>query len=167
MFEITYEKVDYLINEIGIDGAINYKKVDSIESAVRELAPEGIDVYFESVGGAHADAALQLLNDFGRFVVCGQISEYQDESASVGPKHFTLVNTKRLRIQGYIIFDYLDRMGDYVETMAGWIQEGKVKWRETIREGLDSAPQALLDMFEGGNIGKMMIKLDELDPSLG
>jgi NADPH-dependent curcumin reductase CurA len=155
------EKVDYLLNVIGIDAAINYKKVDDIEAAVRKHAPQGIDVYFENVGGAHADAALQLLKNFGRFVVCGQISEYQDEKAAVGPKNFTLVNTKRLRIQGYLIFDYVDRLPEYCQRMGQWIAEGKVRWRETIRDGLENAPQAFLDMFQGKNIGKMMVKMGE------
>lgn len=157
------EKAAYLVDELGIDACINYKKVDDIEAAVREHAPHGVDIYFENVGGAHADAAINLLNEFGKFVVCGQIGDYQDLKAATGPKNFTEVNSKRLRIEGFLIFDYLPQMPKYFQRMGRWVQEGKIRWRETVVEGLDNAPQGLLDLFAGKNTGKMLVKLADIE----
>lgn len=159
------EKIDYLVDELGIDAAINFRKLDGaagIEAAVREHFPEGIDVYLELVGAEHADAALELLKEFGRFTVVGQLAAYDDEKSFRGPKHFTLVNTQSLTIQGFIAFNHMDKYGEFQQRMGSWIKSGQIKYQETIREGLDSAPQALLDMFDGKNVGKMMVKLGEL-----
>ena len=157
------EKAAYLVDELGIDACINYKKVDDIEAAVREFAPHGVDIYFENVGGAHADAAINLLNEFGKFVICGQIGDYQDLKAARGPRNFTEVNSKRLRIEGFLIFDYVPQLPKYFQRMGRWVQEGKITWQETIVDGLDNAPQGLLDLFAGKNTGKMLVKLSDLD----
>ena len=132
-------------------------------AAVREHAPHGVDIYFENVGGAHADAAVNLLNEFGKFVICGQIGDYQDVRSARGPRNFTEVNSKRLRIEGFLIFDYVPQMPKYFQRMGRWLQEGKITWQETVVDGLDSAPQGLLDLFAGKNTGKMLVKLADHD----
>ena len=153
------EKASYLVDELGIDACVNYKKTDDLEATVREHCPHGVDIYFENVGGEHADAAINLLNEFGRFVICGQISDYQDTGNAVGPKNFTEVNSKRIRMEGFLVFDYVPQMPKYVERMSRWIADGSIKWRETVVEGLEAAPQGLLDLFAGKNTGKMLVKL--------
>ncbi|GIX47827.1 MAG: NADP-dependent oxidoreductase [Candidatus Tectimicrobiota bacterium] len=150
-------KVQWLLEVAGIDAAFNYKTVPSLVDELGRLAPEGIDIYFENVGGAHLEAALEHMKPFGRIVLCGMISQYN--APSPGPRNLVHAVRKRLLLQGFIVSDHLERQAPFHADMAAWIREGKVKWEETIVEGLEKAPQAFIGLFHGENLGKMLVKL--------
>lgn len=155
------EKCQWLLDEAGVDAAVNYKTCGDLEAAVAQHAPDGIDVYFENVGGEHLVAALNLMNMKGRIAACGMISRYNDKDGSPqpGPHNLFLVVGKRIRMQGFIISDHSDRISDFNRDMAQWIREGKVKWRETVFEGLERAPEAFMGLFKGENFGKMLVRV--------
>ncbi len=148
-----------MVKAMGADEVINYKKVDDLTQALREAAPEGIDVYFENVGGAHLEAALNVMNPFGRIPVCGMIADYNADIPQPGPSNLLLINTKKLTMQGFIVTDYWEHYGEFVEQMGQWIKEGKVKSEETVYEGLENAAEAFIGLFEGKNKGKMLVKI--------
>lgn len=148
-----------MVKAMGVDAVINYKKTDDLTKALREAAPEGVDVYFENVGGAHLEAALNVMNPYGRIPVCGMISDYNAETPQPGPSNLLLINTKKITMQGYIVMDYWEHYGEFVEQMGQWMKEGKVTSEETIYEGLDNAADAFIGLFEGKNKGKMLVRI--------
>ncbi len=152
------EKVAYL-KELGIDHVIDYKAEPDLTAALTRVAPDGIDVYFENVGGAHMEAALMAARPFGRFALCGMISQYNDTDLGAGTRGLIMVVGKQLRLEGFIVSSHFDMMPAFVKEMAGWIAEGKVKARETVEEGIENAPAAFLKLFKGENLGKMLVKL--------
>ena len=158
------EKVAWLLDEAGVDAAFNYKKVDNLRAEIAKYCPEGIDIYFENVGGAHLEAALARMNQFGRIVVCGMISQYNATQPPLGPRNLTLVTTKRLTMKGFIVNDPFDRRLDFFRDMRKWLTAGKLKWKETIVEGIENAPAAFIGLFKGDNIGKMLVKVGS-DPT--
>ena len=152
------------LKSIGVDETINYKAHPdqrSLMAALKAAAPEGVDVYFENVGGDHLVAALDAMNNFGRIPVCGMISGYNDTAPRPGPWNLFNIIGKRLRVQGFIVSDHLDLLPDFMRDLAKWVSEGKVKWQETVEEGIENAPAAFLKLFSGGNTGKMLVKLDK------
>ncbi len=148
-----------MVKAMGVDAVINYKKVDDLTQALRDAAPEGIDVYFENVGGAHLEAALEVINPYGRIPVCGMIADYNADVPQPGPSNLLQINTKKLTMQGFIVMDYWEHYGEFVEQMGQWIKEGKVKSEETVYEGLENAAEAFIGLFEGKNKGKMLVKI--------
>ncbi len=152
------EKTD-LVKSMGVDAVINYKTVDDLTQALQEAAPEGIDVYFENVGGEHLEAALNVMNEYGRIPVCGMIADYNADTPQPGPSNLFFINMKKLTVQGYIVMDYFDQFEEFVGQMAQWISEGKVKSEETVYEGIENAVDAFLGLFDGKNKGKMLVKL--------
>ncbi len=148
-----------MVKAMGVDAVINYKNVDDLTQALREAAPEGIDVYFENVGGAHLEAALEVINPYGRIPVCGMIADYNADVPQPGPSNLLQINTKKLTMQGFIVMDYWEHYGEFVEQMGQWIKEGKVKSEETVYEGLENAAEAFIGLFEGKNKGKMLVKI--------
>jgi NADPH-dependent curcumin reductase CurA len=152
------EKVAFL-KDIGVDAAIDYKAVPDLTEALRKAAPEGIDVYFENVGGEHLEAALACARPFGRFALCGMISQYNATEPPPGPRNLMLAVGKRLRLQGFIVTDHADMQPAFVADLARWVAEGKIWWKETTVEGIENAPEAFLSLFRGGNLGKMLVKL--------
>ncbi len=152
------EKIAYL-KEIGVDHAIDYKTEANLTAAVRRAAPGGIDVYFDNVGGDHLEAALTAARPLARFALCGMISQYN--ATDKGPRSRALVNVvgKQLCLQGFVQAAHGDMAPAFIADMSAWIAEGKVKWRETIEEGIENAPAAFLKLFTGENIGKMLVKL--------
>jgi NADPH-dependent curcumin reductase CurA len=158
------EKVAWLMEVAGIDAALNYKEVVDLRGELQRLFPEGIDIYFENVGGEHLEAALSQMNDFGRVIMCGLIAHYNATEPPVGPGNLGLVITRRLSIKGFIVSDHQDRLPNFYYDMGQWIGDGRMKWRETIVEGLENAPQALIGLFSGDNIGKMVVQIG-VDPS--
>jgi NADPH-dependent curcumin reductase CurA len=153
------EKVAWLMDEAGIDSAFNYKAVKNLTSELNKHCPDGIDIYFENVGGKHLEAALQNMNTFGRIPVCGMISGYNATEPEPCPQNLVLVITKRLMLKGFIITDHYDKLSDFNADMSQWIAEGKMKWKETIVEGLENAPEAFIGLFRGENIGKMIVRV--------
>ncbi|MGO1119067.1 NADP-dependent oxidoreductase [Rhodovibrionaceae bacterium A322] len=154
------EKVAYL-KDLGVDAVINYKEVDDLTKALAEAAPEGIDVYYENVGGDHMRAALNNMNPFGRIALCGIISNYNATKAEPWPENMGLILIRKLKLQGFIITDYPDAFPEYAAFASKMIADGKLTWRETVYEGLDQAPDAFFGLFEGKNLGKMLVKLAE------
>jgi len=153
----TSEKVTWL-GELGCHASFDYNET-SPRRALAELAPDGIDLYFDNVGGDHLEAAIGALRNHGRIVACGSISRYNDAEPSPGPRNMFLVVTKRLRIQGYIISDHFDRFGEFVQQASEWVRDGRLQYRETIVEGIENAPKAFLGLLRGQNIGKMLVKV--------
>ena len=151
------EKCEWL-RSVGVDHAINYKTGNLLD-AVRSAAPKGIDVYFDNVGGEHLEVAIELANPFARFAECGMIAQYNATEAVPGPRNMILVVGKRLKIQGFIVSDFASLRDQFVAEMGGWIADGRIKWEETVMEGIDQAPAAFLGLFTGGNTGKMVVKL--------
>ena len=151
------EKVAWL-RELGLDAAFDYRDRPARE-ALRELAPAGLDVYFDNVGGDHLEAAIGAMRDHGRIVACGSIAQYNDAEPRPGPRNLALVVTRRLRIEGFIVTDHNDRLPAFLADAAGWVAEGRLRWRETIVEGIEHMPEALVGMLRGDNVGKMLVKV--------
>jgi NADPH-dependent curcumin reductase CurA len=153
----SVEKLAWL-RDLGFDGVFNYQE-QSAREALAELAPEGIDIYFDNVGGDHLEAAIGALRTYGRVVACGSISRYNDAEPSPGPRNMFLVVTKRLRIEGFIIRDHYDRFGEFVAEASAWVRDGRLRYRETVVDGIENAPKAFLGLLRGENIGKMLVKV--------
>ena len=153
------EKCNWLKNDLKVDEVINYKKDDILES-LKEKCPEGIDIYFENVGGETLDAALTLMNNYGRIPVCGLISMYNDWETP-GPKMFRNILMKRLTVKGFLVSDYLDRYTESLQSLSEWMAEGKIQYKVDIVEGIENAPSAVNKLFTGENTGKLVIKVSD------
>jgi len=154
----TDEKCDWL-TDIGADATINYRTADDYWDAVADAAPEGVDVYFDNVGGEITDAVLDHANDHSRVAVCGQISLYNAEERPIGPRR--MYQRTRMRVEGFLVFDYEDRYDEARERLRGRMESGDLEYRHTIAEGLERAPEAFLGLFEGENIGKQVVRVAE------
>ncbi len=159
----TADKIAFLVDELGFDAAFNYKGAD-LHIELARTCPRGIDVYFENVGGATLEAVLLHMNPFGRIPVCGMIAQYNDEEPAPGPRTLISVIPKRLLIQGFIVSDHPGRMADFLRDVGGWLKEGKVKYRETVVEGIENAASAFIGLLQGENTGKMLVRLAD-DPT--
>ena len=153
------DKIAIMKEEFGYDAAFNYRNSKSMPASVAEVCPEGIDVNFENVGGEIFEAALWNMRDFGRIALCGMISNYNDEKMQPGPRGMAIVTVRRLRIQGFIVTDHPEVCKEYVARAVKWIDEGKLKYRETIAEGIENAPSAFINMLKGENTGKQIVQL--------
>ena len=153
------EKIEYLRNELGVDAAINYKTTENMLDALKEACPEGVDVYFDNVGGATSDAVLFLLNKHARIVACGAISMYNSDQPDVGLRVQPFMIVKSALIKGFIITEYAARFGEGITQLAAWFTSGQLKHAETIVEGFENTPQAFLGLFSGDNLGKQIVKL--------
>lgn len=152
------EKCAYLVTELGFDDAIDYKS-DNVAKRLRETCPDGIDLYFDNVGGSILNDCLAKLAMRGRVVLCGAISNYNSDGPPQGPSNYLALLIRRGRMEGFLIFDYLDRFPAAQAEVAGWLAEGKIKSSEHIVEGLENAPDALNLLFSGGNTGKVIVAL--------
>lgn len=159
----TDDKCAYLVDELGIDAAINYKKQQPLHGSVRELFPGGIDVYFENVGGEILEAALWNLGFNARIALCGMIADYNEtpESLPPGPRGLAILIGRSARMQGFIVSNYPELMRDWVQLGARWLGEGKLKYRESIAEGVENVPAAFIGMLKGENFGKQIVRLDD------
>ncbi|MBL4801752.1 MAG: NADP-dependent oxidoreductase [Emcibacter sp.] len=153
------EKVDYLINELGFDRAFNYKTCGSIAKKIAEICPKGIDVNFENVGGEIMEAVLWNMRDFGRMAMCGMIADYNNKKMAPGPRGMMIIIARRLKLQGFLIYDNPACNAEFIQKATGWLAEGKLKYRETVAEGLENAPAAFIGMLKGENIGKQIVKI--------
>jgi hypothetical protein len=153
------DKIEWLLKEAKIDGAFNYKEVKNYNRTLKEMFANGIDVYYENVGGKLLEAALNNMKKFGRIVLCGMISLYNSQTLEPGPSNLFKAIENRLRLEGFIVFDYRDLKPQFYKDMINWIISGKIKWRETVYNGILNSPQALIDLFSGKNLGKMIVKL--------
>lgn len=153
----TPEKVAWL-EELGLEAAFDYHETPT-RDALREHAPDGIDVYFDNVGGETLEAAIGAMRLRGRIVACGSISRYNATTALPGPRNLFMVVTKRLRMQGFIVSDHADRFPAFVAEVAPLVADGGIRYRETIVDGLERAPEAFVGLFEGANVGKMLVRV--------
>jgi NADPH-dependent curcumin reductase CurA len=151
-------KVAHLTGELGFDAAFDYHGQPP-SAALPELAPEGVDVYFDNVGGDHLEAAIQNMKDFGRLVECGMIAGYNESAPAPSTASVQLVITRRLLMKGFIILDHWDRRDDFLAEVRPLVEGGRITCQETIAEGLERAPEALLGLFSGANAGKMLVRL--------
>jgi hypothetical protein len=151
-------KVSYL-EELGFDAAFNYRDAP-VSEALAQAAPDGIDVYFDNVGGDHLSAAIGRLRRNGRAALCGSISGYNADSPVPGPANLAMVTTKRLTLRGFIVTDHYSRMPDFIGEMSGWLREGKVRLNETVVAGIEHTADAFLGVLQGSNTGKMIVRLD-------
>jgi NADPH-dependent curcumin reductase CurA len=158
----TDEKVQYVVEELGFDSAFNHKSTSNYYRRLIELCPRGIDVYFDNVGGAITDAVVRLINVRARLVICGQISQYNLERPEMGPRWLRVLLVKQVRAEGFLVFQFADRFEQSLRQMAQWLQEGKLKYRENIIEGIENAPRAFIGMLRGENIGKQLVKVADL-----
>jgi len=155
------EKCGYIVNELGFDAAIDYKNQD-VSEGLRQHCPQGINVYFDNVGGEILDAALANLARGARVVICGAISQYNSTSGVKGPSNYLSLLVNSARMEGFVVFNYLARYGEAAREMAGWMMAGKLKSREDIVEGFQTFPDTLLRLFRGENMGKLLIKVADV-----
>lgn len=155
------EKCAYLTDELNIAAAINYRKHSNLSVALAEAMPNGIDLYFDNVGGAHLTAALDNMRQFGRLVECGMIENYNATEPPKGPHNLMYIVGQSLTMRGFIVSNHFDMMPDFQRDMSGWISEGKMTWRETVMDGIEKAPDAFIALFKGENFGKMLVKLGD------
>ena len=156
------EKCDYLTAELGFDAALNHR-ADGFAEALAEACPDGIDVYFENVGGHVFQAVLPLLNEFARIPVCGLIAHYNATQPPAGPDHLPVlmgnVLRRRFTIRGFIVWDFADQEQEFLDAVGGWIGDGRVKYREDFVDGLENAPDALIGLLQGKNFGKLVVRV--------
>lgn len=154
----TAEKIDYIVNELGFDAGINYK-TENVGSALAAACPLGIDVYFDNVGGVITDAVIDQLNVGGRISICGSISQSNLEEPEPGPRNLGLLVRKQARAEGFLVGQFNNHFEEGRQRIAGWMKEGRIKYREDVVEGLESAPRAFIGMMKGENFGKLLIKV--------
>jgi NADPH-dependent curcumin reductase CurA len=156
------EKLDYAVNELGYDECISHRDPDMAKK-LAAACPDGIDVYFENVGGSSWEAVMPLLNNHARIPVCGLIAHYNQTELPPGPDRMSalqgLILTRRIKMQGFIISDHWDRVGDFVTDVGTWLAQGKIKYREDMVEGLENAPEAFFGLFKGANFGKLVVNV--------
>jgi hypothetical protein len=152
------DKCRWLVEELGFDGAIDYKNED-VGAGLDRLCPNGIDVNFENVGGKIMDAVVARMNLFGRMALCGMISTYNHEGLVSGPSDFAKVLMRRLLIKGFIVIDYLPRAGEAFAELAPWVMSGQIKWKAHVVEGLDNAADAVKRLFSGDHDGKLLVRI--------
>ena len=156
-------KIRHIVDELGFDAGVNYTASADLSAALKEAGPDGIDIYIDNVGGPVADAMLEQMNDWARWVVVGQIAEYDKaihEYRGLRPQGYVLA--KRLRMEGFVIHDYAPRFPEAQRRMSRWIKEGRLQYREHIVKGLENAPRAFIDMLQGKNIGKALVQIGPL-----
>ncbi|GGR31571.1 NADP-dependent oxidoreductase [Streptomyces roseolus] len=153
------EKVKWLVEELGFDAAFNYRN-GPVKDQLREAAPDGIDVYFDNVGGDHLEAAISSLNVHGRAAICGMIAQYNDTEPVPGPRNMAMIIGKRLRLQGVLVGDHYGLQAKFVEEVGARLRSGELKYRETFVEGIENGVDAFLGLLRGDNTGKMIVSLD-------
>jgi NADPH-dependent curcumin reductase CurA len=154
------KKCRWLTHELGLDAAIDYK-AENLKARLKELCPKGIDIFFDNVGGDILDAALARLAMRGRIVLCGGIAAYDAAEPLPGPKNYLNLVSKRGRMEGFLVTDYLPRAAEAIGALAGWVKEGKIKYRVDVQQGLENAPATLRRLFEGQNEGKQLLRIAE------
>ncbi len=150
------------VRSLGVDHVIDYREAGGFPGLVKALhaaAPKGIDVYFDNVGGDHLTAAIEVARPFARFAICGMISQYNNTEPAPGPHNIIMVVGKQLKLQGFIVSTHADMQPQFISDMAEWIGSGKMKYEQTVMEGIEKAPEAFIGLFSGANTGKMLVRL--------
>ena len=153
------EKAAMLKSKFGFDAAINYNTTKSMTDDIAALCPNGVDIYFDNVGGEISDAVIANINKFARLIICGSISVYNSTSVPMGPRIEPTLVKKSALMQGFIVGDFAAKFPEAIGQLSTWVKEGKLNYTETIVEGFDQIPQAFIDLFDGKNKGKMIVKI--------
>ena len=156
----TDEKVDFIVNELGFDAGINYK-TENVDSALAAACPNGIDAYFDNVGGFVTDAVMQQTNVHARVAICGQISQYNLPEPELAPRSLGLLIQKQAKVEGFLVFNFAHRHEHARQRMAEWIRTGQLKYKEDVVDGLENAPEAFIGMMTGANFGKLLVRVGE------
>ncbi len=157
----TDEKCQWITEELGFDQAINYK-TENVPESLKSACPNGIDIYFDNVGGDILDVCLKLMNLNGRISTCGLISQYNATEEVPGPKNYPMILMQRLKVQGFIILDYVDRYPEAISALSQWLAEGKIKVRQDVTDGLENALETVKKLYTGANNGKLMIRVKDV-----
>ena len=152
------DKCRYVVDELGFDACIDYKNED-VKKGLKQHCPQGVNVYFDNVGGEILDIVLTQLAMHARIVICGAISQYNNTTPVKGPSNYMSLLVNRATMAGMVVFDWADRYGEAAREMGGWLQSGKLKTREDVVEGLETFPETLLKLFKGENTGKLVLKV--------
>ena len=152
-------KVNYLLNELNFDAAINYKTVQDMGAAITAACPSGVDVYFDNVGGEISDAVISQVNKFARIIICGQISLYNVTTQPIGPRIQGILLKKSALMQGFIVSNYTERFPEGFKVLAKLVASGKLKYTSTTFHGFDKLPEAFIALFEGKNLGKLIVEV--------
>jgi NADPH-dependent curcumin reductase CurA len=153
------KKNRYLVDELGFDNAINYRSTPNLEEKLKEFCPDGVDIYFDNVGGEISDAVLSLINNNARIALCGQISSYNDTQTPTGPRIQPQLLTHCALMKGFLIRNYADHFDEGINQLAFWLKEKKLKYSENIIEKLENTPSAFIGLFTGDNLGKQLVKV--------
>ena len=153
------EKVELLKSKFHFDNAINYKTTPDLNEAIKTVCPKGVDIYFDNVGGEISDAVLANINKYARLPVCGAISLYNNTTVALGPRLQPIILTKSATMRGFIVGDFIEKFPAATKQLTAWLKDNKITFSETIMEGFDNIPQAFIDLFEGKNEGKMIVKV--------
>lgn len=157
----TDEKIAYLEQELGIDKGINYDKTDNLKQSIRNVSPEGVDVFFDNVGGDIFDAVFGNINKNARIVICGQIAEYNESDPPRGPRPQHDLIKYSARMEGFVVFDFEDDFAEAKQQLGKWYNNDRLTYRENLIEGFEQLPEAFMGLFSGANIGKQMVKVAE------
>ena len=156
------DKIRFITRELGFDGGFNYKDASDYYAKLRELCPNGVDVYFDNVGGSITDSVIRALNTRARVAVCGQISQYTAEQPETGPRWLSQLIVKQAKVEGFLVQQFAERYEEGLKQLSTWLREQRIRYREDIVEGLENAPQAFVAMLRGKNIGKELVKVSAL-----
>jgi hypothetical protein len=157
----SQQKIDYVTRELGFDGAFNYHETPDFSARLREFAPNGVDVYFDNVGGHITDEVIRHLSNRARVAVCGQISQYNATEPEMGPRWMAQLVIKQAKVEGFLVAQFADRFDTGLRQLAAWLREKKIRYREDIMPGIENAPRAFIGMLEGRNIGKELVKVSD------
>ena len=152
------DKIDFIVNELGFDAGINYK-TENVDEALAAACPDGIDIYFDNVGGHVTDCVMQQINVHARISVCGQISQYNLPEPELAPRNMGLLIQKQAKMEGFLVFNFAHQHEHARQRMAGWIKSGDLRYREDVVEGLENAPRAFIGMMNGENFGKLLVRV--------
>jgi len=153
------EKTELLKTEFGFDEAVNYKTTPNMRKAIAKACPDGVDVYFDNVGGEISDGVMLNINKFARTTICGAISQYNETRMTTGPRLQSVLLVNSALMKGFIVHDYAEKFPEAIKQLSQWYGEGKLKLKETVVEGFENIPEAFIGLFEGENIGKMIVKI--------
>jgi NADPH-dependent curcumin reductase CurA len=153
------DKVRFITRDLGFDAGLNYKETTDYAAKLREYCPNGVDVYFDNVGGPITDAVMRLINTRARVAVCGQSSQYNSDQPDVGPRWLTQLIVRQAKVEGFLVQQFSDRYDEALRQLTVWVREKRIRYREEVAEGLEHAPRAYIGTLEGRNIGKQLVKV--------
>lgn len=156
------EKVAHAVNDLGYHAAFNYKHVSNYRQKLNEVCPDGVDVYFDNVGGPLTDAVFYEMNELARLVICGQITQYNLEEPEMGPRLLTQLIGKGARVEGFLVTQFEGRRQEGIDQLAAWIRDGELRYRENVVEGIENTPNAFMGMLRGENLGKQVVKVADV-----